>query len=240
LIEDIVQRPGTLQGLYNNGYRAAVAPTRFLKKAYEANGIAVPMTDIWFGVDIDRSPKPVRPEGHRPVIGFIGQIAPHKGTDLLLKAFQRLPRDSAELRIYGPADQDPVYMETLKNLAEDRPVTFQGIFPSEEMADVLRGIDLLVIPSRWYENSPLVLLNSLASHTPVLVSDVEGMTEFLEPGRNGYAFERGSVESLAQQLGKLVGAPQDLYALARTTNYARTPDIMAEETLAIYKEALAA
>ncbi|WP_426168268.1 glycosyltransferase family 4 protein [Pseudoduganella sp. R-34] len=235
LVEDIVRRPDTLQGLYNGTYRGAVAPTRFLKKAYEANGIAVPMQDIWFGVDIDRSPKPVRPAGHRPVIGFIGQIAPHKGTDLLLKAFQRLPQNSAELRIYGPADQDPAYMETLKALAEGQQVRFEGTFPSEKMADVLRAIDLLVIPSRWYENSPLVLLNSLATHTPVLVSNVEGMTEFLEPGRNGYAFERGSVDSLAQQLGKLVGAPQELYQLARTTHYARTPDMMAEETLSIYK-----
>lgn len=238
LIEDIVRRPDTLQGLYNNAYRGAVAPTRFLQKAYAANGITVPMQGIWFGVDIDRTPKPARPEGHRPVIGFIGQIAPHKGTDLLLKAFQRLPRDSAELRIYGPADQDPAYMETLKILAEGQPVNFAGTFPSEKMADVLRDIDLLVIPSRWYENSPLVLLNSLATHTPVLVSDVEGMTEFLDPGRNGYAFERGNVDSLALQLGKLVGAPQHLYALARTTNYARTPDMMAEETLAIYKTVL--
>ena len=60
------------------------------------------------------------------------------------------------------------------------------------------------------------------------------MTEFLEPGRNGYAFERGNVDDLAQHLSKLVGDPEALYALSRTTNYARTPDLMANETLSIY------
>lgn len=98
-IEDIARRPETLASLYNGGYAGAVAPTRFLRGAYERNGITVPMHSIWFGVDIDRSPKPERPAGHVPVIGFIGQIAPHKGTDLLIEAFRRLPRKSAELRI---------------------------------------------------------------------------------------------------------------------------------------------
>ncbi|MGJ7485913.1 glycosyltransferase family 4 protein [Variovorax sp. LT2P21] len=234
LIEDIAKRPDTLAGLYNGGYRRAVAPTRFLRTAYESNGIKTPMTDIWFGVDIDRAPKPVRSEGHRPVIGFIGQIAPHKGTDLLIKAFQRLPADAAELQIYGPADQDPVYMESLKALGLGHAVSFMGTFPSQQMATILQGMDLLVIPSRWYENSPLVLLNALATHTPVLVSDVAGMTEFLEPGLNGYAFERGSVDDLAQRLASLVADPDALGRLSTTTNYPRTTALMAQETLALY------
>ena len=234
LLEDIARRPETLVGLYNLAYKGAVAPTAFLKHAYEANGVATPLTKIWFGVDIDRAPKPVRGRGHRPVIGYIGQIAAHKGTDVLLKAFQRLPQDTAELRIYGPVDQDPAYMETLQSLAMGRAVSFMGTFPAERMADVLREMDLMVIPSRWYENSPLVLLNALATHTPVLVSDVEGMTEFLEPGRNGYSFERGSVDGLTQILAKLVDAPEELYEMACTTCYDRSTDLMAEETLALY------
>ncbi|KQP46181.1 glycosyltransferase family 4 protein [Pseudorhodoferax sp. Leaf274] len=236
LLEDIARRPDTLLGLYNGGYKGAVAPTRFLKKAYEANGIATPMRDIWFGVDIDRSSKPRRAPGHRPVIGFIGQIAPHKGTDLLIEAFRRLPKDAAELRIHGPADQDPTYMASLRSLAEGHKVSFLGTFPSAQMASKLAEMDVLVIPSRWYENSPLVLLNALATHTPVLVSDVAGMTEFLEPGRNGYAFDRGSADALFVRLRDLLAAPEGLYALAETTGYERTIADMAKDTLDVYAE----
>jgi glycosyltransferase involved in cell wall biosynthesis len=234
LVEDIVCRPNTLASLYNAGYRAAVAPTKFLRSAYEANGICVPLHNIQFGVDIDRSSKPERLTGHIPVVGFIGQIAPHKGTDLLIEAFRRLPEKTAILRIYGPDDQDPDYMRLLSDLANGFDVQFMGTFIKEKMAEILRDIDLLVIPSRWYENSPLVLLNALATHTPVLVADVAGMTEFLESGTNGYAFERGSIESLHQHLAKLVQSPEDLYALAKTTHYYRTPSLMANETIAIY------
>lgn len=236
LVEDIVQRPNTLIGLYNGSYEGAVAPTQFLKKAYENNGISVPMQGIWFGVEIDRSPKPTRGHGHKPVIGFIGQIAPHKGTDLLIKAFKRLPRNRAELRIYGPTDQDPGYMSSLKSLATGHDIHFMGTFSKDSMADVLRDMDLLVIPSRWYENSPLVLLNALATHTPVLVSDVEGMTEFLVTGENGYAFERGNVDHLEKYLRELVNNPESLYSLATTTKYERTPKQMAEETLTVYAQ----
>jgi len=233
-IEDIVRRPDTLGALYNAGYTAAVSPTRFLKEAYISNGIRVPMHGLWFGVDIDRSPKPARAAKHRSVIGFIGQIAPHKGTDLLIEAFKRLPRGKAELRIYGPADQDISYMKLLKTLADGYEVRFFGTFAKELMANVLQELDLLVIPSRWYENSPLVLLNALATHTPVLVSDVAGMTEFIEPGLNGDAFERGSVNDLALKLRKLVETPGRLGSLSMTTQYERSSEIMARETFGIY------
>lgn len=234
LVEDIAQRPGTLANLYNRAYRAAVAPTHFLASAYQANGIRVPMHAIHFGVDIDRRPKPKRDLGHLPVIGFIGQIAPHKGTDLLLSAFRRLPKGVAFLHIYGPSDQDPHYMRQLEEQAQGVAVEFKGTFGKERMADVLASIDLLAIPSRWYENSPLVLLNALATHTPVLVADVAGMTEFLKPGVNGYAFERGNAEHLYQRLCDLVLEPNILYRMSQTTAYERTPSMMAEETLALY------
>lgn len=233
-IEDIARRPDTLVSLYNYAYKGAVAPTAFLKKAYEANDIKVPMHALWFGIDIDRTAKPERSADHVPTIGFIGQIAPHKGTDLLVDAFQQLPAQSAKLKIYGPADQDPVYMQELRDKATGGDIEFLGTFDKGDMVNILRDLDLLVIPSKWYENSPLVLLNALATHTPVLVSDVLGMTEFLVPGVNGLAFERGSSADLFKQLSKLVGQPEVLYGMSKTTHYDRTPEMMARETFAIY------
>jgi glycosyltransferase involved in cell wall biosynthesis len=237
LVDDIVNRPTLLNTLYNNGYHAAVAPTQFLNSAYRANGMKMPLHNIWFGVDIDRSPKTERPSDHIPVIGFIGQIAPHKGTDLLVEAFCRLPRDKARLHIYGPEDQDAVHMANLRTLATDHDVQFRGTFPKESMANVLQAIDLLVIPSRWYENSPLVLLNALATHTPVLVSNVSGMTEFVQDGINGRVFERGSVEDLFKQLEDIVAYPEkNLYSLTKTTSFEREIADMARETLKIYSD----
>ena len=193
LVQDIKARPNTLAWLYPN-YAAMITPTRFLQDAYRANRINGVMVNMWFGVDLDRAAKPIRPEGHVLQIGFIGQLAEHKGTDLLVEAFVTLPKGSAELVIYGPKDQSPPFVEKLESLGSGHAMRMLGTFKPALMAQVLAELDVLVIPSRWYENSPLVLLNALASHTPVVVSDVAGLTEFIDPGVNGFAFERGNAK----------------------------------------------
>jgi glycosyltransferase involved in cell wall biosynthesis len=230
-----VERPGILARAYG-AYRAAITPTRFLRSAYERNGIAVPMYDINFGIDLSRDPKPERPDSKPLVIGYIGQLAPHKGVDLLVDAFVALGSAAAELHIFGAEDQEPEYAARLRLAAEGRAIHFRGTFPKEQMAAVLSELDLLTIPSRWYENSPLVLLNALASHTPVLVSDVEGMTEFVEPHRNGFTFQRSDGADLTNILRGIVADPNSLRAMARSTEYPRTTRTMAENVLAVYEQ----
>lgn len=234
---DITQRPDILAACYTK-YKAVIAPTKFLRDAYISNGLKAPVHLSHFGVDLPRLPKPVKDPGTPIKFGFIGQIAAHKGTDILIDAFRELPACSAELLIYGPKEQDPNYMAGLMEKAAGFPVFFKGTFAKENMADVLSKLDFLVIPSTWYENSPLVLLNALANHTPVIVSDVEGMTEFVEEGRNGYVFTRGSVESLARVMGGMVADPQKARSLSTTTEYSRTTRTMTEEIVAVYHQIL--
>jgi glycosyltransferase involved in cell wall biosynthesis len=194
------------------------------------------MHDIRFGVDLPRDPKPERSTSDPLVIGYIGQIAPHKGVDLLVDSFAALGSVSAELHIFGPEDQDPHYMAKIRRAADGRAVRFRGTFPKEKIAGVLEELDLLAIPSRWYENSPLVLLNALASHTPVLISDVAGMTEFVEHGMNGFIFERGDLADLSRTLREIVAAPDSVRAMSQTTEYPRTTRTMVEDVLPIYRK----
>lgn len=237
LIEDIRQRPDILHTCFTH-YRAVITPTLFLRDAYLANGLACPAHNMWFGVDLPRTAKLDRSDGSRLQIGYIGQIAAHKGVDLLIDAFVSLGNPPADLLIYGPIDQDPRYMEELRQRAGNASIRFCGTFPPERMATILDSIDLLAIPSRWYENSPLVLLNALASHTPAVVSNVAGLTEFIEEGRNGFVFERGSAVDLGRVLRKFVDAPTLAAQLATSTNFARTTRAMTEDVVGIYKSIL--
>lgn len=231
---DIRERPDILADCYDP-YRAVIAPTRFLRNAYIANGLKVPIRLIHFGVDLPRVPKPPREPGAPIIFGYIGQIAPHKGTDILIDAFCRLPQESAELHVFGPEDQDPRYMADLRKRSKRFGVSFRGTFPKEKMTDVFFGLDFLVIPSRWYENSPLVLLNALACHTPVIVSDVEGMTEFVEEGKNGYIFSRSSVNDLTRVFKTIIKEPAKARAMSQTTEYPRTTRMMAEDVIDVYR-----
>lgn len=234
---DITMRPDILAACYST-YKAVIAPTKFLRDAYIANGLKAPVHLINFGVDIPRLPKPRKEPGSPITFGFIGQIAPHKGTDILIDAFRRLPAGSAELLIYGPKDQDPGYMAKLTEKAAGLQVFFKGTFPKENITDVLAELDFLVIPSTWYENSPLVLLNALATHTPVIVSDVEGMTEFVEDGKNGYIFKRGSANALEHILKNCVKEPGKARDMSHTTEYPRTTKRMVEDVAKVYEAVL--
>jgi glycosyltransferase involved in cell wall biosynthesis len=238
LVQDIKARPATLRHFYQR-YDAMITPTRFLQSAYRSNNFTGLMKNMWFGVDIDRRAKPVRDANHVLQIGFIGQLAAHKGTDLLVDAFATLPKGSALLSIYGPKDQSPPFTELLLEKSQGLDVRLMGVFPPAQMAEVLADIDVLVIPSRWYENSPLVLLNALASHTPVVVSDVPGLTEFVEPGVNGFAFRRGDWKALAAVLRGFVDGSVDAAQMGRNTHFERTTRTMAEEVASVYREVVA-
>jgi glycosyltransferase involved in cell wall biosynthesis len=237
IAEDLKMRPDILTSCYAK-YRATIVPTRFLHERYVANGLRAPCFQSSFGVDLPRDPKPQRPDGRPIAFGFIGQIAPHKGTDLLVEAFTRLPHGAAILYVYGPKDQDAGFMANLQRIALGHAICFEGTFPSQKITQVLRDLDVLVIPSRWSENSPLVLLDALSTHTPVIVSDTGGLTEVVEDGRNGFRFAVGSVDALEQALRRFIEDPKLAARLSLSTEYPRTTRTMVEDVLKVYEFAL--
>lgn len=231
---DICVRPDVLRramGVYSD----AIAPTLFLKRAYESNGFPAPMRISHFGVDIDRRAKPPREPDNQVRLGFIGQLYASKGAHLLLGALRASNRANLSLKIWGPENQDPAYYATLRQAADGLPVSFLGTLPRDELAHSLSGLDYLVIPSTWYENSPLILLQSLATHTPAIVSDVLGMTEFVRDGENGFHFSRGEVASLTEVLRKVADDPALAGRLSAVTSYERTPADMAKDLLDMYR-----
>ena len=85
-VADIVERPDILMGRYAK-YRAVIAPTQFIGRAYRANGLVAPLHVMHFGVDTPREQKVKTRQKSAPVrFGYIGQIAPHKGVDVDLHA----------------------------------------------------------------------------------------------------------------------------------------------------------
>jgi glycosyltransferase involved in cell wall biosynthesis len=89
---------------------------------------------------------------------------------------------------------------------------------------------LLIVPSLWYESTPLVLCAALAAGVPVLVSRLGGMTEIIEEGINGMSFLAGSPADLKAILLRLLDAPEIVAGLQRTTVMRRrfTADYVAD------------
>jgi glycosyltransferase involved in cell wall biosynthesis len=232
---DIVDRPGVLAEKYK-AFSGLIAPSTFLHDAYLANGLATPLRLSHFGIEIDRRPKPPSATPDKIRLGFIGQIAPHKGPHLVLEAMRELAATNLSLELWGPESQSPDYSTQLRTLAAELDVRFRGTFPVERTAEILAELDVLVVPSTWYENSPLILLQALATHTPVIVSDTLGMTEFVEGGRTGFSFARGDVHALAAVLRRFAERPALAVEMSAQTAYARTPLDMARDVVELYRQ----
>jgi glycosyltransferase involved in cell wall biosynthesis len=235
--DDLIERPAVLaRGLAV--YRAAVAPTRFLKQSYEANGFPAPLILSHFGVEIDRAPKPVRESAREIRLGYIGQLAEHKGVHILIDALRRSNRPNLSLTVWGTADRSSNYFRRLQSTSRSLPVRFAGTFSLAEIARVLAEVDFLIIPSTWYENSPLILLQALATHTPVVVSDVLGLTEFVEDGGNGFHFPRGDAAALTAVLQRIADREGIAREMSARAAYTRTPSEMVRELVGIYQSVL--
>ncbi len=152
-------------------------------------------------------------EGRRLQITFIGTVIPIKGPHLLLEAWSLLPkevRQAGELSICGPLQHAPDYVEGLGERASEYHVELTGRLSREQVAERLASTDLLVMPSLWFENRPLVLHEALALGVPCLVSDLGGMAELVQEGRDGWHFAMGDAQALAQRLAQVLSDPAAL------------------------------
>ena len=155
-------------------------------------------------------------------IGFIGTLYHHKGAHVLLEAVRSLPTDMPlKVKIYGELKQFPEYVKSLQSVAgNDHRIEFCGTFPNAGIGEIFYDLDVLVVPSLWYENSPLVLHFAQAARVPVVATDSEGMNEVIADGENGFLFEKGDVKGLADIIRTLCN---DRSVVKHLSDHARKP-----------------
>lgn len=185
---------------------ALIAPSRFIRDMFAGLGYdAGRMLYIPYGVDAPQgSIKPV-PVGGRDQVtfGFFGSVNPQKGLEVLVAAFRECRGDRLRLVVRGNMAHFPKYAARVRGLAETDPrVLFKGPYAHGELAEALSAIDVLVVPSVWYENTPFVVLEAFSAGRPVIASDLGGLSELVLHGENGATFKAGDPGSLMEVLGR--------------------------------------
>jgi glycosyltransferase involved in cell wall biosynthesis len=156
------------------------------------------------------------PDVSREGVLFVGRITPHKGID---RAIAALPA-GAGLTIAGSVGHDlrspeREYPGLLQRMAADRDVTFLGVVGDAELPALYRRAAVLVLPSvhrtcygRFIQISELlglVVLEAMASGTPVVCSAVGGLPEVVQHGVTGFLVEAGDTDELRERLAELLG-----------------------------------
>ncbi len=142
--------------------------------------------------------------------GFIGQISGSKGVHLILQALTLLPKaylDRLSLVIYGNLDRIPSYGQKIREMSSNfSNVTFGGTYQRAESARVFSSIDVLMVPSLWFD-FPLIIHEAFATQTPVIATNLGGMAEAVTNDINGLLFMRGNAADLARQIRRFFDEP---------------------------------
>jgi glycosyltransferase involved in cell wall biosynthesis len=206
-----------------------VSPSRFLRDRHAAWGVPADRISV---IENPMPPQfevlpfsPVRrrsSDSARLRLGFFGQLTRYKGALVLLDAVRHLPADvraRVELLVFGARleQQPPEFQEMVRQRLADTAgnVSMFGPYRHEDVPALMRSVDWIVVPSTWWENSPLVIQEARAVGTPILASNIGGMAEKVRDGIDGVHFLAGSPLDLASRIeaivrGEVVLAPVPL------------------------------
>jgi glycosyltransferase involved in cell wall biosynthesis len=223
-----------------------ISPSRFLMERYVTWGIDRSRLSV---IENIIAPTMLPPEAsiaddgpeQKLRIGFFGQISKLKGIGVLLECAEILSHKT-ELQIsfdiYGDYKGQPQEFqeEFLAQLAKvSSNVNYRGAYRQDQVDRLMRGTDAVLVPSIWWENSPVVIQEAFRNNRPVICSDIGGMAEKVRDGMDGFHFSVGSGLDLSYLLTRL----HDDRTLLRTMRETINPppkgqDVLAEH-LALYE-----
>ena len=217
-----------------------IAPSQFLADRYIAWG--VPTAKMRVLENVIASPAAsaaVAREDKLFRVGFFGQVSRLKGINVLLDAAARLAEEKSAVTfdIHGDDSNQPD--EFRADFAKRRTtaahnVRFHGAYDNSRVDALMRNVDVVVVPSIWWENSPIVIQEALRNGKPIICSDIGGMAEKVRPGLDGWHIPVGDAPALADLLSRLATDRKALAAMGKTLRTAATPADGVAAHLALY------
>lgn len=223
--------------LYEPNIDLFISPSQFLADKMVEHGVETPIVTI---------PNFLHPESFQPVYEsdnyFVhaGRLAREKGAMTMLDAVRRLNTDT-KLVVAGTGDMEPEMRRFIQEHNVDN-VEFVGHLKTAELSRLIQRAIFTVVPSEWYENYSMIVLESLASGTPVIGSRIGGIPEQVVHGVNGLLFEPGDAADLAKQMARLIDNRGEAIEMGRAgrqrIEQINNPDSHYEQTLAAYRSIL--
>jgi len=201
-----------------------VAPSEFLRQRYVAWGLPAERILMLENGQPGRPPVEEQRLTHdlRNRFAFFGQIAPHKGVNVLLDALMLLSSDERrgiQLSIHGtnldfqPEGFRHAFSERVAALRSE--VHLHGAYVHADLPRILQSTDWVIVPSIWWENSPLVIQEAFQLGRPVICSDIGGMAEKVRDGVDGLHFKAGDASALADTIRRVMANPNPLWEQLR-------------------------
>lgn len=205
-LERFAFRKATLLSVLQR-FDQVIYPSQFIRERYEQWGLTAPRASVlenYLGDDNLALPRlPNEAAGIAARFGFFGQPTAFKGLDVLLRALPVALRDNPgiTLTIFGADREDALRLfPTLEPALEASgpSLSFAGRYDPLDAVELMRSVGWVVVPSVWWENSPVVIQEARRAGTPLIVSDIGGMAEKVQRDVDGLHFKRAAPMDLAR------------------------------------------
>ena len=134
---------------------------------------------------------------------FYGRLSREKGIDTLIKAAEKA---GIRLKVVGTGSLYEKYAG-----ASYKNIEFLGYKTGNDLSELIRQASFVIVPSEWYENNPLTILEAYSHGKPVIGSSIGGIPEIIEEGKTGFLFEAGNEAQLVERLLKADRLSEDGY-----------------------------
>jgi len=220
-----------------------IAPSHFLAERYIAWGLPPDRLTVLENLmpDHERLPPQV-PEAGPLRVGFFGQISMLKGIDVIFDAAAMLEKDGVHdisFEIFGdysgqPPEFQKAFLERRQHAGSN--MRFNGPYDRRRVDRFMQSVDLILVPSIWWENSPVVIQEALRNRRPVICSDIGGMAEKVRDGIDGFHIPMGNPFALVTLLRRLAGDRAGLARLAAEMSGAPAMVASVDSYLSVYRE----
>ena len=167
------------------------------------------------------------------ILGYIGQLIPRKGLEVLLKALTNVKNVDWKLYLVGEGEQREELQNLCQNMGIDDSVHFVGF--RQDRLEFLRGFDVFVLPSRL-EGIPRCLMEAMAANVPTIASDIPGCNDLVIHGKTGLLFKVDDHADLSSQVEKLANSEKLRKSLNKTACSFVTENYSAEHMAQKYQK----
>ncbi len=195
-----------------DGVAAFISPSRFLAEVMTRAGLPTDRLHVVPHFVLDGGTDQTGADAMASGIVFGGRLSHEKGVDTLIEAAALAPE--VEIHIAGDGPERPA----LERLAEQRHtgnVTFHGRLSKADLQRLVAAAVATVVPSRWYENQPMTILESYAVAVPAIVTALGGMPELVTDGTDGLVVPHDDPAALAGAMSALVADPARARVMGR-------------------------
>ena len=220
-------------GIYERNVDVFIAPSQFLKDKFLEYGFKSPIVHLPNFVNIEQFQPNYEPENY---FVHYGRLVDYKGVFTLLEAMRSIPDSHLYIAGNGDAAEE---MNRYIDEHEMTNITMLGHISSQELIPLVQRALFTVVPSEWYENYSMSVVESLACGTPVIGSRTGGIVEQVRDGLNGLLFEPGNAAELAEKMRYLIDSPDMARRMGinarQRVEEVNDPERHYEETLKIYE-----